>query len=32
MKSEMNLADSLTKPLGKKMILKTLRGMELMLK
>jgi hypothetical protein len=31
-KSEMNLADPLTKPLGRKMILETSRGMGLMLK
>ena len=31
-KSEINLADSLTKWLGRKMILETLRGMRLMLK
>ena len=31
-KSEMNLADPLTKPLGRKMILETSRGMRLMLK
>ena len=31
-KSEMNLANPLTKPLGRKMILETSRGMGLMLK